>query len=42
MVFLIFAFEYLNNIYNDYTPIHIPSYVCLRFLGFIDRMHPIL
>ena len=42
MNFRIFASEYLNNIDNDFTHILFATHVCLRFLGYLDRMHPIL
>ena len=42
MSFRIFASEYLNNTDNDFTHILFPTHVCLRVLGYLDRMHPIL
>ena len=42
LIIRIFASEYLNNIDNDFTHILFATHVCLRFLGYLDRMHPIL
>lgn len=42
IVFSTFASEFLIYTDNEYTDFFFPTYVCLRFLGDIDRMHPIL
>ena len=42
IVFSTFASEFMIYTDNEYTDFFFPTYVCLRFLGDIDRMHPIL